>query len=343
MTAPLEFDDDHDHVVNAVLRLLGLDEEELERWRALTGEYEGDALARLARAWSALRPPPRPPGAVNSSAPVEPGPGGRPGVLWQPAIPETPEFGFARSSDRRLAWLVRYEGERWSRVSEPPLYEEAYFEGDRESGGYGAYRAEAGWRLEKAARQVREMRSATGLKSGLVLDIGSGYGYFRAALEDAGYAHEGLEVSAHGRAQAREVFGQETHAALLEDCRESWPERFDAVTGFDLIEHLPDPALFLSSVHHILRPGGCLGLKTPNVDSPEAELFGPYYHSLKREHLVLFSPASLTACVAEAGFEPISLSTVSHLLRGFVGRETCDAWEREGRGADIVAWYRRPR
>jgi len=95
-------------------------------------------------------------------------------------------------------------------------------------------------------------------------------------------------------------------------------------------------------VHHILRPGGSVGLKTPNVDAPEAEVFGPHYHSLKREHLVLFTPQSLTEAAAEAGLEPVDVATVSHLLRGFVGADTCAQWERAGRGADIVAWYRRP-
>jgi len=161
------------------------------------------------------------------------------------------------------------------------------------------------------------------------------------ALEEAGFEHEGLEVSGHARLVAREAFGQQTHGGLLEDHDGEWPERFDAVTGFDLIEHVADPEDFLRTVRGILRPGGVVGLKTPNIDAPEADVFGPHYHSLKREHLVLFSPESLTATAQAAGFETLAVSTVSHLLQGFVGRERCAEWAREGRGADVVAWYRR--
>ncbi|HMC94568.1 MAG TPA: hypothetical protein VKO16_07345, partial [Polyangia bacterium] len=77
------------------------------------------------------------------------------------------------------------------------------------------------------------------------------------------------------------------------------------------------------------------------IDCPEAEVFGPHYHSFKREHLGFFSPVSLTAVAARAGFEPVDVGTASHLLVGFVGREQTAVWGRELRGADLVAWYRR--
>ena len=339
MSPAIEYRDDEDHLVNGVLRLLGLDRPEFDRWVSLSESHDGDPLAALAAGWSELRPPPAPPGAASPDAPVEAGPGGRAGQLWHAAIAENPGFGFARDRDG-WAWLVAWGEAGWERVQEPPVYEEEYFEGEREKGGYGAYSEEAGWRLEKAARQVGEMRAATGLGAGRVLDIGSGYGYFRVALGEAGFEHEGLEVSEHGREVAREQYGQQTHAGLLEDHWRGWEGRFDAATGFDLIEHVPDPADFLGQVRHVLRPGGFLGLKTPNVDAPEAELFGPHYHSLKREHLVLFSPTSLTEVAASAGFEPVEMSTVSHLLRGFVGDQQCRRWEGQLRGADVAAWYR---
>lgn len=42
-----------------------------------------------------------------------------------------------------------------------------------------------------------------------------------------------------------------------------------------------------------------------------------------------------------AGLEPVHVATASHLLVGFVGAEQVRAWERDLRGADLVAWYRR--
>ncbi len=336
----LRYADTREHFENGLLRLMSLTDEEFRRWLDLAACSEhDDVLAQLREGWRALRPPPPAP----ADGPVEPGPNGLRGEVWHAAIAEAPTHGVAVCDAAHHGWLVRREGGRFLRETAPPSYEEAYFEGDRRrAGGYGEYTAQAEWRLEKAARQVREMRAHTGLAAGRVLDVGSGYGYFRVALGEAGYAHEGVEVSAHARRVAREAYGLDTHAGTVEEHWEGWRARYDAVTLWDLLEHVEDPARTLASIAAILRPGGVLGVKTPNLDCPEAEVFGPHYHSLKREHLSFFSPASLTAAAQDAGLQAVHVSTASHLLVGFVGRQRTRAWEREGRGADVVAWYRRP-
>jgi 2-polyprenyl-3-methyl-5-hydroxy-6-metoxy-1,4-benzoquinol methylase len=249
----------------------------------------------------------------------------------------------AISDSAGYGWLVRWDGQAFVREPQPPSYEEEYFEGDKlTAGGYGDYKAQAVWRLEKSARQVREMLERTGLARGRVLDIGSGYGFFRVALGDAGYQHDGIEVSAFARAVAEYSYGFETFPGTLDDHHAGWSERYDGVTLFDLVEHLADPDQFMSQVAHVLRPGGVVGIKTPNIDCPEAEVFGCHYHSLKREHLAFFSPASLSATAARAGLEPLDVGTASHLLLGFVGAGQTARWERALRGADLVAWYRKP-
>lgn len=336
------YEDSVDHFENALLRLMNLDRAMFDRWLTLAEEAEGDVLARLSAAWRELKPLARPEGVPATGASAV-GPHGEVGRLWHAAIAESPAFGVVVDSAGELGWLARWDGRSFVRETEPPVYEEEYFEGDKlQAGGYGAYTEQAGWRLEKAHRQVREMRAATGLESGRVLDVGCGYGYFRVALADAGYDHDGLEISEFARRVGEESYGFSTFPGILDDHWTEWEARYDAITGFDLIEHVPDGEEFLRKVAHCLRPGGVVGLKTPNVDCPEADVFGPWYHSLKREHLLFFSPASLTAAAAAAGLAPVEVATTSHLLVGFVGRERTAAWEREGRGADIVAWYRKP-
>jgi 2-polyprenyl-3-methyl-5-hydroxy-6-metoxy-1,4-benzoquinol methylase len=333
----LRYSDTRDHFENGLLRLMNLDRKEFERWLELAdSSLEPGILERLRDGWALLRPPPRAP----AWGPVDSGPLEMDGRLWHAAIAETPSHGVAVSDAVRYGWLVRWDSERFVREMEPPSYEEEYFEGDKlRAGGYGNYTAQAGWRLEKSARQVREMRAHSGMKSGRVLDIGSGYGFFRVALGEAGYEHDGLEISEFARGVAARIYGLETYSGTLEEHLTDWESHYDAVTLFDLIEHVADPVRFLEQVAFILRPGGVLGVKTPNLDCPEAQVFGPYYHSLKREHLAFFSADSLTAAALAAGFEPVHVATSSHLLAGFVGQEQTRVWERELLGADLVAWY----
>jgi SAM-dependent methyltransferase len=334
----LRYSDTQDHFENGLLRLMNLRHDEFERWLELAGSSrEPGLLDRLREGWEMLRPPLPSPAA----GPVGSGPSGLSGRLWHASIAETPSHGVAVSDAARHGWLVRWDGDGFVRETEPPSYEEDYFEGEKlEAGGYGDYTAQAGWRLEKSARQVREMQERTGLGSGQVLDIGSGYGYFRVALGNAGYVHDGLEVSHFAREVASREYGLTTYGGTLEERWQDWESRYDAVTLFDLIEHLADPGRLVEQVASILRPGGVLGVKTPNLDCPEADVFGPYYHSLKREHLGFFSPDSLTAMAVAAGLEPVHVTTSSHLLAGFVGWDQTRVWEQELRGADLIAWYR---
>ena len=242
MTASLEilsprgeirFADTVDHFENGVLRLLSLDRARFERWLALSEEEnvaEGD-LARLTRGFAREMAT----AEVDSSGDVEAGPGGLAGELLHASITENPAFGVARSRAAGLGWLVRREGNRFVRVTEPPVYEESYFEGDLRA-GYGSYSAQSGWRLEKAARQLREIREATGLSPSRALDVGSGYGFFRKALSDAGIANEGIEISAHARAVARDLYAQETLDGVLSTHVAALADRFDLVTLWDVVE-----------------------------------------------------------------------------------------------------------
>jgi 2-polyprenyl-3-methyl-5-hydroxy-6-metoxy-1,4-benzoquinol methylase len=341
----ISYRDSADHFHNGLLRLLNLDVATFERWLAWADEEETpDPLAALGRAFQRLRSLPGASAAAPAGTAVDAGPAGEPGVVWQPRIAESPTFGVARALDGALGWLVRAEGDRWVREVEPPEYEEAYFEGDpTQAGGYGDYAAQEGWRLEKAQRQVRELQQLGACGPGTrALDVGSGYGFFRRALELAGVGHDGLEISAHARAVAKRLYGFDTAGDDLATRRSAWLGRFDLVTLWDMIEHVAAPAALLADVAACLKPGGMVAIKTPNLDCPEAELFGPHYHSLKREHLVYFAAAGLTAAAGQAGLEPVRVSSTSHLLVGFVGPAQTAAWGEARRGADLVALFRRP-
>jgi SAM-dependent methyltransferase len=78
---------------------------------------------------------------------------------------------------------------------------------------------------------------------------------------------------------------------------------FDAVTMWDVIEHLLDPLADLSEAARLLKPGGVLCVHTIDIDSPFARLMGKRWPWLVEMHNFFFSPKTLGAMVEKAGLQ----------------------------------------
>ncbi|MGL4648341.1 MAG: class I SAM-dependent methyltransferase, partial [Caldilineaceae bacterium] len=79
---------------------------------------------------------------------------------------------------------------------------------------------------------------------------------------------------------------------------------YDVVTLFDVLEHLHQPTAALREVRRLLRPGGTLVLRVPNLDSWDARLFGEAWAGLDApRHLYVYGPKTLSATLEAAGFD----------------------------------------
>lgn len=140
-----------------------------------------------------------------------------------------------------------------------------------------------------------------------LLDIGSGGGLFLEAVQlHGGWQPEGLEPNAQAARATAERLGLPVLQGGLEDAR--YPDAaFDAVTLWDVLEHLHDPLAGLREIRRILRPGGALFVRVPNAASYVRRLCGRYWvgYDLPR-HMCVFSPATLARALALAGFARIA-------------------------------------
>ncbi len=162
-------------------------------------------------------------------------------------------------------------------------------------------------RLAHAYGMRKRCRSVTRLlRSGRLLDVGCATGTFLAAMRRTGkWDVVGVELSAETARLAREWHGLDVVTGTLEQAQ--FPDAsFDVVTLWDVLEHLHDPATTLREIRRILRPGGLLVLRVPNLDSWDARLFGDSWAGLDApRHLYVFSPDTLNALLAQSGFEPM--------------------------------------
>lgn len=146
-------------------------------------------------------------------------------------------------------------------------------------------------------------------QSGVILDLGCSSGAFLQSLFGKGWNLFGIEMSEESARQAQAKSGANVFAGSILDAQFP-PASFDAITCFDVFEHLYEPRRVMARVAEWLKPGGIFYVLVPNVDSAEARIFRSYWHGLELpRHLFHYSPASLRFLAESAGMCEVSLET----------------------------------
>jgi SAM-dependent methyltransferase len=194
-----------------------------------------------------------------------------------------------------LAWWEPGAGHRPEAV-----YDAAYFRG---SGGGAEHGYDDYGGLEPSLRRTFALRMASLGPPGpgaRLLDVGAAYGFAVDEARRGGWRAWGLDVSRAAARQARAARGRMLVASAL---RTPFAARaFDAVTLWDVLEHLPDPRAAVAECARLLRPGGRLVLTTGDVGSWVARVSGRHWHLYTLpEHLFFFSRRSLELLLEAQG------------------------------------------
>ena len=144
---------------------------------------------------------------------------------------------------------------------------------------------------------------------GRLLDIGMGTGNFLAAAQRAGWSVVGTDFDEEALNTARSAFGlADVYPLDAVGTRAKFGDAsFDAVTFFQVLEHVEDPRAFLAEVKALLKQGGTLSLSTPNRTF--ADFMKP--GDKPPRHLSRWSKESLTDALKRAGFTDIVVEELS--------------------------------
>ncbi|MGE0431798.1 MAG: class I SAM-dependent methyltransferase [Planctomycetota bacterium] len=188
------------------------------------------------------------------------------------------------------------------------------------------------WReFRRAADRARRLQDCA-VAGARVLDVGSALGVLVATLRARGVEAVGLEPDAAYCDYSRRAWGLTIDNVFIRDFETA--QRFDLVTVFHVLEHMPDFMATLRRVRGLLAPGGKLYVEVPDILATNASPRGRYHSA----HVVGFSVATMTAALERAGFRVLECRKI----RGFENLEAMAevGEEREMVDVDASAAYR---
>lgn len=140
------------------------------------------------------------------------------------------------------------------------------------------------------------------VKKGRLLDVGCATGAFLEVVSESNqdWTLHGAEPSEYAAQVARQATNAEIYTGMLEDAH--YPDNyFDAITLWDVLEHVFEPLETLQEIRRILKPEGVLVFSIPNIDSWDAAIFKHYWvgYDVPR-HMHVFGDQTLARLLTQA-------------------------------------------
>ncbi len=175
------------------------------------------------------------------------------------------------------------------------------------------------------------VRRLSGLAGREVVDVGCGGGILSESMARAGATVLGIDLAPavlevarlHAAESGVNLVYREMSAEALAAER---PQSFDLVTCMEMLEHVPDPALTVSALAALVRPGGDLVVSTlnRNLRSFMVAIIGAEYVAKAlpagtHDYLKFIRPSELARWGRSAGLELRDLTGITYnpLTRSF--------------------------
>jgi len=147
-------------------------------------------------------------------------------------------------------------------------------------------------------------------RRGSLFDFGCGYGEFLTAAHERGWQCAGLEVAPsclrHLHARLPWVRLYEGDVASLQ----AEGQRFDVVTLWHLLEHLPDPLTPLARLSQVVAKDGLLVAEVPNIGCERLRFHKRPMHN--QLHLWHFPPSCLRLLLERSGWRCVHMRLQDH-------------------------------
>lgn len=158
-------------------------------------------------------------------------------------------------------------------------------------------------------KKAKLVEKSTGLKTGKILDVGCGTGYFPNKLQSKGWDVVGIEQDESTRDYAKEKFSIDVRDTNAFDGFEK--NTFDVITLWHVLEHIHDLKASVERYNKLLKPNGVLIVAVPNYQCFEATVYGKYWAGWDIPiHLWHFSINAMRTLMRKGDFEVSAIQTM---------------------------------
>lgn len=160
------------------------------------------------------------------------------------------------------------------------------------------------------ARTIRQKRrliqNYTGLKSGTILDIGSGTGSFLNAMRFAGWDISGIEPDDTARKNSGKLHG--ITAVAPDEAGRFEDHSFDTITMWHVLEHVHHLKEQVQQIGRLIKADGVVFIAVPNHSSFDARYYRTFWAAWDvPRHLYHFTPESMRFLWEQGGFEVVDI------------------------------------
>lgn len=144
-----------------------------------------------------------------------------------------------------------------------------------------------------------------------ILDIGCSNGFFLKLAKSKGLDIYGTEI---GKKQINYLKKNLTKNIYESEKELIGKEKFDIITAFDVIEHLPDPEAFIKNCSKLLRKNGLLVILTMVLDSWSYKKFKGRVSWISDQHLYYFTRKKLKMLLKRNKLKTYKIITYNNSL-----------------------------
>lgn len=129
-------------------------------------------------------------------------------------------------------------------------------------------------------------------EKGNLLEVGAGTGHFAHFMQSHGWTVTALEPDEKARQLGAEKLAMQMQPMNILDYLPS--NSYDVITLWHVLEHVHDPAHYISRFRELLKPGGALIIAVPNYTSKDETIYKTSWAAYDvPRHLWHFSPSSM--------------------------------------------------